>query len=347
MRIATEDAQALYTKALIAAYRERISPMGFLRSFFKTVETSTFELSLEIERGFEKVAADVLRGTEGNRNNFSRSTEKIFVPPYYREFFDSTQLSLYDRMFASDSVDSVTFSAFVAQVADKMKMITDKIERRYELQCAQVLETGIVTLVNGVNIDFKRKAASLVSETGIPWTTGTNSPYTSLALGAKFIREKGKSQGGVLNAILGETALNAFFTNTIVKERSDIKDFNLDQLNTPQRNAVGGTLHGIISAGSYQIRLWTYPEVYDASGVSTPYINPKKVIMLPDGFDAKLAFAAVPQLIDAENPVPVKGAYVFGDYKDKRNFTHDYDVRSAGLAIPVKVDQMYTFQPIA
>jgi len=347
MKIATTDARALYTKALIAAYQERITPMSFLRSFFKVKEETTFELSIEVQRGFEKVAVDVIRGTEGNRNEFGRSTEKIFVPPYYREFFDATQLSLYDRMFASDSIASQTFAAFVNQIADKMREIQNKIERRYELQCAQVLETGIVTLDKGTNIDFKRKAGSLVDQSATPWTTGTNSPYATLELGAKFIREKGKSQGGTLNAILGETALNAFLGNTIVKERADIRNFNLDMLNTPQKNSVGGTLHGVVSAGSYNVRLWTYPEVYDASGVSTPYVNPKKVIMLPDNPNFVLGFAAVPQLIDEENPVPMKGAFIYGDYKDKRAATHDYDVKSAGVAIPVAVDQIFTAQVIA
>lgn len=348
MKISTTDARALYTKALIAAYRERVSPMSFLRSFFKTKEESTFELSIEVERGFEKVAVDVIRGTEGNRNDFGKSVEKIFVPPYFREFFDATQLSLYERLFASSEINAQMLSAVVNQVADKMKLITDKIERAYELQCSQVLETGIVQLKGGTNIDFKRKALSLVDQSGTPWTTGTNSPYATLELAAKFVREKGKSQGGTLNAILGEEALNAFLLNDIVKGRADIRNFNLDMLNTPQKNAVGGTLHGIVSAGSYNIRLWSYTEVYDnAGGVSTPYVNPKKVIVLPDNPNFILGFAAVPQLLDEENPTPIKGQFVYGDYKDKRAATHEYDVKSAGVAIPVAVDQMWTGKVIA
>lgn len=347
MTISTSDAMSVYTKALVAAYQERVSPMSFLRSFFKTKEESTLELSIEVQRGTEKIAADVIRGTEGNRNEFGRSSEKIFIPPFYREFFDATQLSLYDRLFASNEISAPMFAAFVNQIADKMRLIQDKIERSYELQCAQVFETGIVTLVNGTNIDFKRKAGSLVDESATPWTTGTNDPYASLLAGCKFVREKGKSQGGTLNAILGETALEAFLNNDIVQARADIRNFNLDMLNTPQKNAVGGTLHGVVSAGSYNVRLWSYNEVYDLAGISTPYVNPKKMVILPDNPNFLLGFAAVPQLIDAENPVPTKGAFVYGDYKDKRNATHDYDVKSAGIAIPVAVDQIYTAQVTA
>lgn len=346
MNISVTDARALYTKALADAYRERISPMAFLRSFFPTVELPTFEVSIEVERGTEKIAVDVIRGTEGNRNEFSRSSEKIFIPPYYREFFDATQLSLYDRMFAADSINAQTFAAFVNQIADKMREIQNKIERSYELQCAQVFDTGIVTLKNGLNIDFKRKAGSLEDLSGTPWT-GAADPYAHLQAGAQFIREKGKSQGGTLNAIMGSTALNAFLNNAIVKSRADISNFSLDQLNTPQKNALGASLHGRVSAGSYNINIWSYPEVYDLVGVSTPYVDPKKIIMLPELPKFKMAFAAVPQLIDQDNPVPVTGAFIYGDYKDARNATHDYDVKSAGIAIPVAVDQIYTAKVIA
>jgi len=100
--IAITDARNLFTKKLVAVYLEQPRVFGFLRSFFKTDESDTKEVSIEVQRGTEKEAVDVMRGTEGNRNNMSKSTEKIFVPPYFREYFDATELDLYDRMFGSN-----------------------------------------------------------------------------------------------------------------------------------------------------------------------------------------------------------------------------------------------------
>lgn len=352
MNISTTDARALFTKMLVDAYRERTTPSGFLRSFFATKEAATKEISIEVMRGSEKVAVDVLRGTEGNRNSFSKSTEKIFIPPFYREYFDATELDLYDRLFGSTEISDGIFTAFIESVADKMRLLQDKIERAYELQCSQVFDTGIVALNQGTNIDFKRKAASLVDLGDINanryWTDNTNStPHADLENGAIFLRQKGKAQGGTVNAIFGSTALATFLGNTKVTNRADIRNFSLDAVAAPQRNSVGGTLHGQVSVGSYNVNIWSYPEYYDlANGTSTPYVDPKKVILLPEMPRFTLAFAAVPQLL-TDGSAPKKGAFIFGDYVDERATAHIFDVKSAGVAIPVAVDQIYTVQVVA
>jgi len=333
---------------MVDVYTERPKVFNFLRSFFPTVEETTKYLSIAVRRGSEMVAVDVTRGSEGNRNSFGKSTEKVIEPPYYREYFDATELDIYDRMFGDVSeISEATFITFMQDVSEKLLMLVDKIERAYELQCAQVLETGIVTVADGTNINFLRKAGSLVDNTGTAWT-GANSPYTHFEAAGNFLRQVGKAQGGTLNAILGSTALNAFLDNSVVKARNDIKNMKLDDVRAPQRDSLGATLHGQISAGSYLVNLWAYPEFYDnASGVSTPYINPKKVIVLPEVPKFKLGFAAVPQLLKAESPRIIKGAYVFGDYPDERLHAHIFDVRSAGVAIPTAVDQIYTMQVVS
>jgi hypothetical protein len=346
--ISTTDARALFTKMLIDVYRERTAPTAFLRSFFPEKESPTKEISIEVQRGTEKIAVDVMRGTEGNRNSFNKSTEKIFVPPFYREYFDATELDLYDRLFGSTEIDNGIFNAFIESVADKLRMLQDKIERSYELQCAQVLETGIVTLESGINIDFKRKSASLVDlGSGEYWTNNGHDLYADFEAGCNFLRQKGKVQGGTINAILGSSALAALQNNSVFKERQNLFNMALDMVHEPQRNAVGATLHGRLSAGSYKINLWAYPQFYDnAEGASTPYIDPTKVILLPEIPRFVLSYAAVPQLLN-DGAAPRKGAYVISNYIDERNTAHIFDIKSAGVAIPVAVDQIYTMKVVS
>ena len=354
--ISTTDARAIFTQKLIDVYKERTAPTAFLRSFFANKESNTKQISIEVQRGTEMIAVDVERGTKGNRNSFSKSTEKIFVPPFYYEYFDATDLDFYDRLFLQDgTVDGVTFGQWVSEIADKLMMLQDKIERAYELQCAQVLETGIVLLKNGTNIDFKRKAASLVANVaGNTWATGTVDPYATLEAGCTFLRTVGKSQGTVYNAIMGSTALSHFLNNTIVKGRADIRNFSLDNIKTAQKNAVGGVLHGEVTCGSYTVRIWTYPEYYDIAGGSSnvPYINAKKVILIPETPKFVLGFAAVPQLVGNVANVGAglagkRGAYLIGEYVDVENTAHNINIKSAGVAIPVGVDQIYTVQVVA
>lgn len=321
--------------------------MAFLRSFFPSLETGSKLLSIEVQRGSEKVAVQVERGTDGNRNQMSQSTEKIFLPPYYREYLDATDLNLYDRLFTANGVISGTdFAAFVRELNDGMAMLQAKIERAYELQCSQVLHTGIVQLKFGTNINFGRKAASLVGYNAAhDWDIATVDPAETLKNAAEFLRKTGKAQGGTFNVIMGSEALNALYNNPIYQKRADIRRMELSEARAPQRNAVGAALHGRISAGAWTFIIWTYPEYYeDAAGNMQPYVDEKTVIVLPENPKFVLGFAAVPQLLTTGGTNVTRGAYVFNDYVDEEKAAHKFDVKSAGVAIPVAVDQIYTIK---
>lgn len=345
--IPIQDARAVYTKALVAVYREMPMVMSFFRSFFKVSEVMTKNVSIEVQRGSERVAVDVQRGTAGNRNLFSRSTEKIFTPPFYDEYFVANELDVYD--VAIGTQDMAAFTQLAQESARKMMVLKDKIDRAVELQCSQALETGVIQLEDSINIDFKRKAGSLESASGLGgyWTVTTVDPNIMLQRGADFLRKIGKSQGGVINVIFGSDALSAYLNNPIVQARADLRNIKLMDIAGPQKDATGGNLHGEITVGSYIIRIWSYVEVYeDSTGTTVPYMNPKKIIMIPEQTQFTLSYALVPQLI-RDGQVPQKGAYLIQDFVDFRETSHEVHIKSAPIAIPVKIDQIYTAQVVA
>ena len=88
------EGRSVFTNVILAKWDElsELQAKGFLRSFFTKKTSTTLEVSVEVRRGTEKVAVDVLRGTNGNRNAISKSSEKIIVPPYFKEFIDITEL---------------------------------------------------------------------------------------------------------------------------------------------------------------------------------------------------------------------------------------------------------------
>lgn len=345
--IQTTDAQGLFTKKLIDVYKEKNKPTAFLRSFFPTVESPTLEVSLEVQRGFEKTAVDVVRGTDGNRNTFSRSTEKIFIPPFYREFFDATQLQLYDRLYGATEITDAIFAAYVNSVADSMMELQNKIERSYEVQCAEVLELGTVTLQAQTSIDFKRKTASFADPgAGNYFANAATDPFVQLTARCEFLRQVGKAGGNVFNALCGGSALNDLLANVIFQKRQNLFNMALDVVTSPQMGPTGATYHGTLTCGSYKVQLWAYPQYYDKAGVSTPYLNDKKITLIPVNPQFKLAFGAVPQLI-TPNTMPVMGAYIMDEYIDKRSASHIMDIKSAGVAIPTAVDQITTLVAVA
>jgi hypothetical protein len=347
--ISTITARAEFTNALVTAYKERTAPTNFLRSFFRNVEKSTNSISIAVQRGTEKIAVDVERGTNGNLNKFNRSTEKIFVPPYYSEFFNINELDVYNTLFTQQDIEISIFADFLTEVVEKMAILQDTIERAYEKQCADVLTTGIVSLNAQTNIDFRRKAASLVDlGAGNYWTDAID-PAVSFNAAGDFLRKTGLSNSTTLDAILGGNLITTLLNNASVKARGAIFQYGLDKIvmPTPTATSVGSTFHGQISAGVYQVRLWSYNQYYqDAAGVSQPYLDPKRVIVLPQNPNFILAFAAVPQLPSANGGIIRKGAYLFDDYLDARKKNHIMEVQSAGVAIPVSVDQIYTMKVI-
>ncbi len=357
MSISTADIRGLFTKTLIDVYQERIKPTSFLRSFFKTTTDPTKSLSIEVERMGEKVAVDVVRGTEGNRNTFSRSTEKIFEPPLFREYFDMTELDLYDRVLGSQGdQQKPLFAKLLNSAADRLGTLRDKIERAKEIMCAQVFETGIVTTRFGAQIDYRRKAASIVDVPADYFATNTD-PFAVFEKGCNFLRQVGRSGDGTFQAIMGASALRDLLANTKFTARQNYFNMSLDAIVAPAgvRPAEGSTFHGIITCGSYKVQLWAYPQFYDLevntngaiTYTSTPYWNPKKVVMMPSMPRLILGHAAVPMLIGAPGQMPQQGEYVMQEFLDERRAKHDLDIQSAPLAIPVAVDQLYTFTAVA
>lgn len=352
------QARELYTQDMIDVYKSRPRPTGFLRSLAVEKVSGSRYLSFEVSRSYESIAVQVERGTEGNRNRVAQSTNKTVDPPYFREYYDVTELSHYDYMFGANatSMSSGTYADFVDEAADKMMMLQDKIDRAYEKQWADILQYGAIQVIGeeeSMSIDYKRKSASMVALTsGNTWDVAD--PVISLLAGCTFLRTVGKSTDSVFMCIMDELSLNALINNAAVQNRGKIFNWALDLLTQPVRDSEGYATHGEISVGSWRVLLMTYPQFYDKpiySGnlitgyVSTPYINPKTAILIPRKPDFTMGFAGVPQLVGTSMQ-PIKGKYLTGDYVDQRLSKHVFDIKSAGIGIPKGIDQIYTIQTL-
>lgn len=347
--IQTVDAQALFTKKLVDVYQERPKPTSFLRTFFpNTPPTDTLEVSLLVQRGTERVAVDVMRGSDGNRNSFDKSTEKLIIPPYFREYFDRTAMSSYEAMFRGTQVSSASFASLINSTADHVMALREKIERAYELQAARIFHDGKVVVKAGVNagatIDFKRKAASIVDLSATPWSTGATNVFTQIQAGCEWLRKNGRVQTHRFSMLCGNTAITDLFANTTFLNRQNLFNMKLDSVNPPQLNAQGGVYHGTLTAGPYLVDVWSYPEFFedpDNANTMTPYLNEKEIVLMPTNPRFVTSFAMTPQLLEP-GEMPVVGEYIISEYTDKKARVREFHVESAGLCIPTAVDQMYT-----
>lgn len=355
MNINVVDARPMFKKVLVDVYKEAVEATGYLRGMFENKETSGKTVSIEVQRGFEKVAVDVFRGQEGNRNDFSKFTEKVILPPYFNEYIDHTSIRNYDVLFgqAAVMITEETMADLVSDVSSNLVQLQAKIERAYEVQCAQVLQTGIVTLKSADSIDFKRKAASIVDlGAGNYWGDAAVDPIKAIEDGCKFLREVGKSQGGEFNVTLGGTALSTLLANEAFQKKGDLRNISLVDISMPQRqsDSVGSAFHGILSAGSFKVRIFTYPQSYDdATGTAIPYIDDDKMVITPMNPRFTMAFAAVDKIVrnpgNTEFPEFIssaRGAYTIGNFIDGRAKSHVFDISSAGVPVPTAIDTIYT-----
>tara|TARA_R110001606_G_scaffold374612_3_gene532482 strand:+ start:2076 stop:3110 length:1035 start_codon:yes stop_codon:yes gene_type:complete len=339
--IQPSEARNLLTKSSIAKYVEKTTVPTFFRSFFKVKEVMTKFLSIEVQRGTEKVAVDVIRGGDGNANKLTKSTEKTFMPPLYWEWLAANDHDLYDVAMAQ--LNPSTLNDLSDGLASDLMKLRQKIERAIELQCSQVFLSGIVQLKKGTDIDYKRKAASVVDSGGAGyWTASNFDPRKTIKKAGDFLRSEGKIGVGTLNVIMGDNAYEAFEDSTFIKEKADLKDYDITNIFEPQRNSSGGVLQGRLSAGAYKVNVWTYPEVYtNEAGVTTKYMDPDSIVVLPETTNFELGFAAVPQLIKGRI-APQRGAYLISEFVDERAVEHEMHIKSAPLAIPVAIDTIFT-----
>lgn len=341
----------LFTQALATWYDERLKlkTSDFFRSFFKDKICQDRYPSYEVRRATEKVALPVIRGQIGNRNVSQKSTLKAIDPFFFFEYFDATQLDFYQRLFASGAWNINTMTELVNGVGMQQMEQKKKIERAIEIYCAQVLLTGVVTdlQTGGTELDFGRKPTSLVDlESGNYWANAGVDPYKTFSDAGDWLRANGKVQSYVLNAIVGDKAIQDLYANSTWLERQKLFNTRLDDIVPPSQLDTLARYHGTISAYNYRIRIWTYPEVYTdpITGDTTKYMDENKVIVLPENPDFALMFGAVPQLLDpgAATMSVQTGDFIYREKIDSWKSQHLFGIQSSPMPVPVAIDTIYT-----
>lgn len=350
MAISFTQARQLFTDTVVAVYLERPTVTSFLRSFFRVKNSKSLYVTIEVRRGNEMIATDVYRGEPGNRNRVDLSTQKTILPAYFHEWIVMNEMRIYLVAFQGES--TTAFNELVTEMVEWMVLMQNKIERAVERQCSQVMQTGIVTMESGTNLDFKRKATSLVAyNVAFNWALSTVDPIATLKAGAAFIRKNGRSAASTYDVIMGGNAYDALVQNPKVQARSDIRDFKLADIRSPIATSQGGTFHGMISGGSYNFRLWTYPQYYEWLNPQTglieqlPYIDDGLVNILPENPEFDLVYAQVPMLpaaVTGRPDISNDGQFVIHDTVDQDSQAHKLHVKSAPVPIPTAIDCLYT-----
>jgi hypothetical protein len=342
------------TRGTIAVVSYDVSPQLGLSAFFPSITSPTEEVAIEVERMNQLIAVDVQRGRRSNRNTFTKSTEHLYKPPFYSEKFDFTSLQRYDVSFGAGNGPTATDAqVLISSASKKVMALKNKILRAAEKQRADVLQTGVVTLINGDSINYNRQSASMpVLTSTAKWDAPTTAdPGADLVTGANFLREEGLSAGTAINVVFGAAAFNNFMKNSkIAAEAAVFSQIKRVNIGMPQfDNTTGFVFQGQYGHGDYLFNLWTYNAWYkDSSNTVVKYIGTNNVVMTPDDFEGKTAYGAIPMVmgdpVSGQYIMPQEGDFFFHDLIDPEKKTWDFIVEAAPLAVPVSIDRIYTIQ---
>lgn len=359
MAISIIDHSSLVTKKIVGKFEESIPVRTGFAGWFPEETTPTLEVDVEVQRDNDLIAVDVVRFTEGNKNKFSRVSEHKYIPPYFKEDYDFQRDQVYMNTIALGvGMENAQVNKVIATNAFKnVQKNRDKVIRAIRKQQADVLQTGIVSLSNGDNINYNRKAASMVNvdTLGDYWSVAaTATPLTDIRKGMDFLRNVGNSGGSAVNVVMRSAALEALLASAQVKDQgvNVIQQIQRINIGMPQFEGVSGFAHhGIIAAGDFTVNLWTYNEKYtDANGATQYYLAENLVVMIPEDFQGKTVFGGLPTLNTVNGvdmPQIVEANYLIRNYSDKKTVSSTIELTSAPLVVPFTIDKIYTMQVFA
>ncbi len=355
-KIGLSSALNSFTQRVISALSERKKPTAAFGTFFTDVVSAAKEVSWEIKRRGRPVAVDIAHHEHGTTTKSTKSTQKVYIPPYYDYNTNVDALDSFERVFnGSPYVDIPQYDKLIQQTAEDMQDNIDRIERAEELQRAQAFHTGIITLNNGDNIDFKRKAASLVAyNVAHDWSVDTVHPGAILAQGCAFMVTEGDADSsGIFNVFMGNLAYNAFRANKLIKEESDIRNFHFADLTTgavvPRTGAVP---QGSYTYGNYRFNIWGYEGYYDIEGGSSnlKYMDSKSFISLPQNVDFKMFYGGTKSWRGSginRFPTIIKAKRNFYSVDDELNVSKLMGLRTSPVALLRSIDNVFTAAVLA
>jgi len=290
---------------MIEKYVEKRTLGMFLSSFFRPVRGSTGgtgkTITWDSVRYTDKIAGTVDRNTGSNLNTTSIYSSKELTPPEYSEAVAIDVNDLVERMAGEDpfSASNRSFSArFISKMTEGVVEMTDKVNRAVELNAAQVLQTGTISLdgARPFAADFKPKATHFPTVATTWDNSGTATPLDDIEALANVI--KTDSRKIVRRCIMGRTALREFIETDQVIGRADSRRMNLIDIN-PDMQRRGANFWGTIQAGEFEVEIWGYTAEYEPFDGSpkTTYVDENKVILLPDEPALVVASLQVPKVL--------------------------------------------------
>lgn len=361
MAISIIEHTPLMTSKVVGAFQEVITVQEGFSAWFPRETTPSLYVDIRTRRGTRKLAPDVVRFTEGKPTKMSKGTEDKYLPPFYELEYFFNRDEVYMRALEFGSLNSPAANKMIAKNAlDNLVEQRNMIERSIRLQQAQVFQTGIITLINGDNINFRRRAESMVDVTadgGVYWNNPTTAtPLADIAKGGAFLRNIGTATGNALNLIARGSVIANLMATDEFKTLADFRHIERLNVGMPQfSESTGFTYNGQVAAGDFRVNLWSYDEMYEDENDQTQfYLDEENVVLLPVNFIGKTVFGGLYGMKDAtiagtDTRIPAiqEAEFLIRPFHDDRTMSSGIKMSSAPIVLPITVDRVYTMKVLA
>lgn len=300
------------TKKMISAYFADRVPTGFLAGFFPATAESFYNgesVEVDIVRGSESVAVPIPDLNAGSRRNKADIfTNKEFKPPIYSEEGAINGFTLMKREPGRDPFQDPDYQANgIIRAFSLFRQMESKIRRAIELQAAQILQTGAISLVDSTgavvwSMDFSPKGTHLANA-ATTWGQAGYDPIQDLIDLCDIVREDGMAEVDTL--IFGSAAWESALDNDKLVKRLETRRYELGTIAPTPPRGDGGKYMGTLELGAYRVDCWTYNGLYvhPQTSAKTRYVDPAKVIAMASTGRKISTFGAIPQIVAPESRV--------------------------------------------
>jgi hypothetical protein len=347
-----------------------IGKMGFLTSLFK-IQPDSFtdadKINLDMIQGSEEVAPYVRDLSTGavvlSQDEFG-NMEVPFPVISMKEPVPIAKLMKRapgENSYLTDKVN--WYGKLASLLKNAIVKQTNMIKRSMELQAAQILQKGTVTLTDengnslGNALDFHVPVTHFPAVT-TSWGSPGSDPLADISALADVIRVDGLTE--IRNLVFDNKSWDAFVKNDWIQ-----KNLSKDGMNTaaidPRVKDKGAAYLGYINYNAKRYDFWGYDARYNPFGqknVSNKYLEDNHVLFLPEfaAVDLRRYFGGIPSI----NPDPVfeplfgEPIQIGGEYDikvridwDQERETYTGKTKSRPLFVPAGVLQFGCLTTVA
>lgn len=318
-----QELMGTYVKKIGEVVKENPIVPSLFRSLFTDDVSAEGTYQFDTQVDVRNVLKDDNLYSTGEGITFDKNTTKLFEAPVYNKYTPINGNDAYKRVIGgSDISAAANNAAFIKMGAENILRLHKYMDRTEELMCARLLQTGTVVTLHGDSIDYKMKSTHLVSYNAAhDFGIDTVDPAKVLPAWARLLVQDGNiAAGGVIKLIVGTEVLADIQNNPFVKSRLDIRRFEFGQLSTGNIDGTGAVPQGWLQYEGFTFHLYTYADEYihPDTKVSTMFMNPKGILMIPQNADLKMFYAGISVPTGEYSYSLVAGKRLEYIYNDKR-----------------------------